>query len=105
MQEQEELEGPLENRSCTDILCFLIFGAFLGSMVRKGTVSRDFYICLDENNCRMLIGHAGYCLKAQFLCLETPAQRLAYPRKLTIYTEVVLSHPSWDYLPFKKLGY
>ena len=41
--------------------------------------------------------------KFQFLSQETPAQRLAYPRNLTIYRSGIIP-PPWDYLPFKKLG-
>ena len=41
---------------------------------------------------------------AQFLSLETPAQRLAYPKNLTIYRGGIIPPPS-DYLPFKKLGF
>jgi len=42
--------------------------------------------------------------EAQFLSLETPAQRLAYPSNLTIYRGGIIPPPS-DYLPFKKLGW
>ena len=42
--------------------------------------------------------------QAQFLSLETPAQRLAYPRNITMYGGGIIP-PPWAYLPFKKLGY
>ena len=33
-EEEEDLEGPMEDRSCTDIIFFVLFGAFLVGMVR-----------------------------------------------------------------------
>ena len=35
--EEEDMDGPLEDRSCTDILFLAFFAAFLVGMVRKFT--------------------------------------------------------------------
>ena len=42
-------------------------------------------------------------MQVQILSLETPAQRLAYPRNLTKYRGGIIS-PPWDNLTYKNLG-
>ena len=32
-EEEGDLDGPMEDRSCTDIIFFVLFGAFLVGMV------------------------------------------------------------------------
>ena len=33
-KEDEDFEGPMRNRSCTDIICLIIFAAYVVFMVR-----------------------------------------------------------------------
>ena len=82
--------------------------SYLNKFLQKSQRERSHPTCKPiEYNSRDNSIHlgGGFEKTAQFLSLETTAQRLAYPWNLNIYTEVVLSHPPWDYLPFKKLGY
>ena len=32
-EDEEDMDGPLEDRSCTDVIFFVLFGAFLVGMV------------------------------------------------------------------------
>ena len=39
--EEEDLDGPMEDRSCTDIIFLVLFAAFLVGMVIRITFKRE----------------------------------------------------------------
>ena len=70
--------------------------ALLGTDQRTGRVIACIHVyCVRYMTCTVS--------SAQFLSLETPAQRVAYPRNLAIYRGGIIP-PPLDYLPFKELG-
>ena len=43
--EEEDMDGPLEDRSCTDIIFLLFFAAFLVGMVSRDIQTRETTVC------------------------------------------------------------
>ena len=40
--EEDEFEGPLKHRSCTDVICFIFFAAFIVGMVSLFSFKTNF---------------------------------------------------------------
>ena len=44
-EDEEDMDGPLEDRSCTDVIFFVLFGAFM-----VGMVSQNKYVHIFTNS-------------------------------------------------------